>query len=38
MAGPYKRPKAPTIVKHPLAPIVIADGKLSGKSAPKTGG
>jgi hypothetical protein len=33
--SPYKRPKPPTIVKHPLAPTVIKDGKLSAKSAPK---
>jgi hypothetical protein len=32
-----KRQTAPTIVKHPLAPIVIKDGKLSAKSAQTSG-
>ena len=32
--GPYKRPKAPTVVKHPLAPQKIAGQKL-GEPAPK---
>jgi hypothetical protein len=34
MASPYKRPKTPTIVKHPLAPIVVKQGK----PAPNKGG